>query len=133
MELHLKIVGTLLIILAFLHFFFPKYFTWTQELSSLSIMNRQMMYVHSFFIAFVVFLMGLLCLTSSSELLTTTFGKRISLVLGLFWIVRLFVQFFGYSSKVWKGKSFETSVHIVFSVFWIYLGTVFILTYLARQ
>ena|SRR5687768_16858810 len=131
MELHLKITGTLLVILAVIHFFFPKYFNWKQELSSLSIINRQMMYVHSFFIAFVIFLMGFLCLTSSNELLTTTLGKQISLCLGIFWVLRLCVQFFGYSSKVWKGKLFETTVHILFGIFWTYVSAVFILAYLA--
>ena len=130
MDIHLKIVGTLLIILALLHFFFPKYFNWKQELSSLSIMNRQMMYIHSFFIGFVVFLMGLLCLTSVNELIETTLGKRISLGLGIFWITRLFIQFLGYSAKVWKGKAFETTIHILFSIFWAYLSTIFILIYL---
>jgi hypothetical protein len=43
----------------------------------------------------------------------------------------LFVQFFGYSSKVWKGKSFETTIHILFAVLWTYISIVFILTYLA--
>ena len=94
-------------------------------------MNRQIMYVHSFFIAFVVFLIGLLCLTSSNELLSTTLGKRISLGIGIFWAARLIIQFFGYSSKVWKGKAFETTVHIIFSIFWTYLTTVFMLTYLS--
>ena len=131
MELHLKIIGALLVILALVHFFFPKYFNWKQQLSSLSMINRQMMYVHSFFIAFVVFLIGLLCLTSSNELLRTTLGKRIALFLGLFWALRLCVQFFGYSSELWKGKSFETTVHILFSIFWTYMSSVFILTYLA--
>jgi hypothetical protein len=131
MELHLKIIGTLLIILALIHFFFPKYFNWKQELSSLSIINRQLMYVHSFFIAFVIFLMGLLCLTSANELLSTNFGKRISLGLAIFWTVRLCVQFFGYSSKTWKGKSFETVIHVVFSIFWTYVSAVFVLAYLA--
>jgi len=130
MELHLKIIGTLLIILALLHFSFPKYFNWKQDLSSLSIMNRQLMYVHSFFIAFVVFLMGLLCLTSWNELLTTTLGRRISLGLGIFWSARLCVQFFGYSSKIWKDKSFETTIHVLFSLFWAYLSAVFVLIYL---
>jgi hypothetical protein len=131
MELHLKIIGTLLIILALLHFFFPTYFNWKQELSSLSIMNRQMMYVHSFFIAFGVFLMGLLCVTSSNELLNTSLGKRISLGLGLFWATRLGIQFFGYSSKVWKGKTFETIIHVLFAILWTYLSIIFVLTYLA--
>lgn len=74
--------------------------------------------------------MGLLCLTSSQELLGTEFGKRISLGLGIFWIARLFVQFFGYSSKLWKGKLFETIVHIVFAILWTYISVIFILTYL---
>jgi len=130
MELHLKIIGILLILLALIHFVFPKRFNWKQELSSLSLINRQLMYIHSFFIAFVIFLMGLLCLTSANDLLNTSFGKRILLGLAIFWTVRLIVQFFGYSSKLWKGRSFETTVHIVFSLFWIYLVAVFILSYL---
>jgi hypothetical protein len=129
MELHLKIIGILLILLALLHFFFPKRFNWKQELSSLSLINRQLMYIHSFFIAFVIFLMGLLCLTSAYELLNTSFGKQILLGFAIFWAVRLLVQFFGYSSKLWKGRSFETSVHIVFSLFWIYLVIVFTMAY----
>lgn len=129
MEFHLKLIGILLILLAAIHIIFPKYFNWKKELNSLSLINRQLMYVHSFFIAFVVLLVGILCLTSANELTSTVLGKKISLGLGIFWSVRLFIQFFGYSSKLWKGKSFETSVHIVFSIFWIYLSTIFILTW----
>jgi hypothetical protein len=131
MVIHLKIIGVLLIVLALLHFSFPKYFNWKKELHSLSIMNRQIMYVHSFFIAFAVFLIGLLCVTSSNELLSTALGKRISLGIGIFWGARLLVQFFGYSSTIWKGKVFETAVHILFSIFWTYLTTIFMLTYLS--
>ena len=126
MELHLKIIGVLLVMLAFIHFFFPRYFYWKQELVGLSLMNRQMVYVHLFFIGFVVFLNGILCLTSSEELLSTTLGKRISLGIGIFWALRLYVQFFGYSSKIWKGKKFETAMHILFVVLWTYLSGVFL-------
>src|ERR1700733_6501317 len=114
MHLHLIIIGILLIALALLHIIFPKYFNWEEELSSLSLINRQMMTVHTFFISLVVFLMGLLCLTSSNELIGTNLGKKISLGLGIFWITRLFIQFFVYSTKLWKGKTFETTVHILF-------------------
>ena len=127
MELHLQIIGTLLIILAVAHLRFPKYFNWKQELHSLSIINRQMMYVHALFIAIVLFLLGLLCITSSKELIATTFGRRISFGVAMFWLARLYVQFFGYSSKIWTGKSFETAVHVFFSLFWAYLSAVFIL------
>ena len=129
MELQIKIIGGLFILLAFLHIFFPKYFNWRQELGSLSLINRQMMYVHMFFIAFGIFLLGLLCLTSADALLNSRFGKRISLGLGIFWAVRLYVQFFVYSRKLWKSKAFETTVHILFSLFWSYVSTIFILAY----
>jgi hypothetical protein len=131
MELHLKIVGVLLILLAFGHVLFPRYFKWKAELNLVSHINREMMYVHAFFIGLMVLLIGVLCLTSSSELSTTQFGKKISLGVGIFWTARLIIQFFGYSSLLWKGKVFETTVHIVFSVLWFYLSAVFIFIYLS--
>lgn len=130
MELHLKITGSLLIVLALTHVVFPRYFNWKQELSSLSLINKQIMQVHSFFIAVTVFLMGLLCLTCSEELTGTVLGKRISLGLGIFWSTRLVIQFFGYSSRVWRGKTFETTIHIVFSLLWVYLSVIFISIFL---
>ncbi len=126
MQIHLQVIGVLLISLALIHIFFPKYFNWDKELKSLSLINRQMMTVHTFFVAFTVFLMGLLCLTSSNELIETNLGKKISLGFGIFWTVRLFIQFFGYSTDLWKGKAFETAMHIIFSLLWIYLSAVFL-------
>ena len=131
MEIHFRIIGCLFIVLALSHIIFPRYFNWKQELAKLSLVNRQIMVVHSFFVALLVLLIGLLCLTSAHELITTPLGKRITLGLGIFWGARLLIQFVGYSSKLWKGKLFETGVHIVFSVFWIYISVVFIKTYLS--
>lgn len=129
MQLHLKIIGILLIALALIHVVFPKYFNWDKELKLLSLVNRQMMTIHTFFIGLIVFLMGLLCLTSSSELIETELGRKIILGLAIFWTIRLFIQFFGYSSELWKGKKFETAMHIVFSMLWIYFSSVFWISY----
>jgi len=130
MQLHFHIIGISLMILALIHIIFPKYFNWKEELKSLSLMNKQMMTIHTFFIALIVFLMGLLCLTSADELIGTKLGKTVSLGLGIFWAIRLFVQFFGYSSKLWKGKLFETLIHVLFSGFWVYLNGVFWTNYI---
>lgn len=126
MEIHFKVIGVILIVLSIAHAIFPKYFDWKKELSPLSLINRQIMYVHTLFIALVVFLMGLLCLTSSGDLTGTALGKKIVFGLAAFWITRLFIQFFGYSPKLWRGKTFETTVHIFFSVLWIYFSIVFL-------
>ena len=129
MEIHFKIIGFLLIALALVHVTFPKRFNWDKELNSISLINKQMMLVHTFFIALILFLMGLLCLISSKELIDTGLGKKISLGLGIFWIIRLLVQFFGYSTSLWKGKKFETIMHVIFSLFWVYLSIIFLTVY----
>lgn len=125
MYFQLKIIGFLLLALALVHIVFPKYFQWRKELASLSLINRQMLMVHTFFIALTVFLIGLLCLVSTNELIDTMLGRNISFGLGIFWTIRLFIQFFGYSSKLWKGKTFETSVHLLFIFLWSYLSYIF--------
>jgi hypothetical protein len=125
MELHFKIIGYLLIILAAVHVIFPSYFKWKEELSSLSLINRQVMKVHTFFIALTVLMMGILCLTSTHDLIHTHLGKNISLGFAVFWSFRLLIQLFGYSYKLWYGKVFETIVHIVFTTLWSYLAIVF--------
>lgn len=126
METHFKIIGFLLISLAVIHISFPKYFNWKAELKSLSLINKQMMTVHTFFIGLTVFLMGLLCLTSADGLLHTRVGHTITLGLCIFWLIRLFFQLFIYSPKLWKGMKFETIVHVSFTIFWIYVGSVFL-------
>ena len=126
MELHLKIIGILLMLLACIHIPFPKYFRWKEELKGLSLINRQMMTTHTFFIALTVFLMGVLCFTSSEELVQTPLGRKIALGLGIFWVFRFFFQQFIYSAKLWRGKTFETIMHIIFSLLWIYLSFIFL-------
>lgn len=129
MEIHLKIIGVLLILLALLHIIFPRYFNWTEELKNLSLMNRQMMVVHTFFIGLILALMGMLCLISSAELIHSSLGRKICLGMGIFWIIRLYVQFFVYSPELWKGKSFETTIHYSFSLLWTYLSSIFLFAY----
>jgi hypothetical protein len=128
MEIHFKIIGIVLMGVSIVHVIFPKYFDWENELVSLSLVNRQIMYIHTFFIAFMVLLIGLLCVTSSRELVGTAFGNKVSLGLGIFFATRLAIQFFGYSSKLWKGKTFETVVHILFSLLWTYISIIFLMT-----
>ncbi|RYY60428.1 MAG: hypothetical protein EOO05_09900 [Chitinophagaceae bacterium] len=125
MEIQLKIAGIILICLALVHLFFPRYFEWKQELQRLSLVNRQMVQVHTFFIALTLFLMGLLAFFFGRDLMATTLGQAIGLGLGVFWVIRLVVQFIGYSSQLWKGKAFETFIHILFITLWSYLSFIF--------
>ena len=125
MDIHLSIIGISLVILGLLHIIFPWYFNWETELSRLSLVNRQVMQVHTFFIALIVLLMGILCLLAPRQILETELGHLISFGLAIFWTTRLVIQFFGFSPDLWKGKAFETTVHILFSGFWTYLSWAF--------
>lgn len=125
MEALLKISGGLMIGLALLHAIFPRYFKWREELRAITLLTRQVHYIHTFFIALTVLLIGVLCLTSASELLTTSLGRQVCLGIFIFWFFRLLIQFFGYSPSLWKGKPFETAVHILFSLLWAFLSVVF--------
>ena len=71
--------------------------------------------------------MGVLTLSSSDELLATPIGRRILFGLGLFWLARLFCQFFVYSPSLWRGKRCETAIHLLFTALWIYLSATFLI------
>lgn len=133
MELQIKVIGYLLMVLACVHVIFPKYFGWKEDLAPLQQINRSMMKVHTFFIALTVFLMGLLCVTSTQDLLQTELGRKLCLGLGVFWLIRLFFQFFIYPSILWKGKKLETIIHIVAIVFWIFLSYSFLWGYFSQR
>ena len=125
-RLHLQAIGVVFVVLAFVHAVFPRYFDWRRELASLSVINRQLMQVHTFFIALVVFLMGVLCLVDAEALVTTPLGRHVSLGLGAFYGARFLAQHLWYSPETWRGKRFETIVHVAFTLLWAWVTTVFV-------
>jgi hypothetical protein len=126
---HLYIAGAILLLLALLHAFFPRQFGWHAELSCVSLLTRQIFFVHHFFIALTVGLMGLLTLSSAHELLAIPLGRRILLGFAAFWFLRLICQLFVYAPKLWLGKLFETTIQVAFTILWIYLSCVFFIGY----
>lgn len=125
MLFQLNLIGWLLVGLALVHAGFPRYFNWRREFAVVSLLSRQVMYVHTFFVALTVGLLGLLCLTSAPDLAGTALGRRVALGCAVFWSARLLIQFVGYSPILWRGKRFETTVHVVFAVLWTYMSAVF--------
>ncbi len=122
MELHLKIIGIIFISLSLVHIGFPKKFDWQNDLKNLSLINRQIMHAHTFFIALFVLLNGLLFVFYAKELIGNhPLSKALNIGLLIFWGFRSITQHFFYSSKLWSGKKFETSIHILFSLLWLYV------------
>lgn len=124
--LNLRIVGMLMIALALFHALLPGRFKWKDEFASLSLLSKQIMYVHTFFVALMVLLMGILCAVYAEELTMPGLAEPLAYGLLLFWGLRGVFQFFVFSSALWSGKAFETRVHLFFSALWIYFSSIFL-------
>ena len=126
LNLHLKIVGGLLLALAMAHCYFPKRFGWRAELEKVSLLTRQIFYVHCFFIWLVLVMFGLLSLVYTARLIQPTPLARLILwAFTLFWGARLIIQLFVYDVKLWKGNRFNTLMHWLFTTMWSYYVSVY--------
>jgi hypothetical protein len=126
LALHLRIAGVGLIVLAFAHLAFPKQFHWKEELARLSLLNRQVFQVHTFFIGLVLVLFGALSSLYADALLTPSpLSKAVLAGFTLFWALRLFVQLFVYDRALWRGNRLYTGFHVLFTAYWTYLVAVY--------
>ena len=126
LELHLRIAGALLLLLAAVHPLIPKELGWKEDLAKLTLVNRQIFLVHVGFIALMLVLMGGLALFYADELATP--GRLSRAVLGglaLFWGLRLLTQQLVYDRSLWRGNPRYTAVHVVLTLMWSYLTAVF--------
>lgn len=123
---HLHAGGVLMALLVAVNLVVPARFRWREEMSRLSLVNRQIFQVHAIFLVLTLGLFSALLLTSAPALLEPTRLSRAVLIgLTIFWALRMGVQWFFYSPELWRGDRFNTVVHYVFSGLWIYLTVVF--------
>lgn len=126
LETHLKLAGLSLILLSLLHAFMGERFAWKDELARISLLNRQIFYVHTFFVALVLLMLGCLSLFGTTALLEkTALGRAFCGGVTLFWVCRWIFQFWVYDSSLWRGKRFETRVHLLFALLWTYYIAVY--------
>jgi hypothetical protein len=119
---HLRLAGALLLLLGMSHAFFNRYFEWERELEAVSLLTRQIFFVHTFFIGMGVALAGAVSLFCADALLRPGVLSRAILAgLAAFWFCRLLAQFLAYDSAIWRGNRFRTLMHATFSVLWCYV------------
>lgn len=125
MKLSLQIAGALQLLLALAHFAFIRRLEWREELQRVGLFTRQVFWVHTGFLMLVLAGFGVLDLMHADELLEQTALSR-SLLGGLtaFWAARLYCQFFVYRVELWRGHSFNTKMHFLFSALWLLLTAV---------
>jgi hypothetical protein len=122
---HLRIVGVMMGGLVVINLIVPRRFHWREEMARLSLLNRQIFQIHSVFLTLTLALFSALLLTTADALLEPTRLSRAILAgLTVFVGLRMLMQWFFYSPAIWRGHRFNTVVHGVFSVAWIYVTAV---------
>jgi len=122
---HLRFVGVIMAVLVVVNLFVPGRLRWREELARVSLVNRQIFQVHTVFIILILAMFAVLLLTSADALLEPTRLSR--LILGgltIFWGLRMLTQWFYYSPAIWRGDRFNTAMHGIFSVAWVYVTAV---------
>jgi hypothetical protein len=123
---HLRIVGLVMAALVVINLFVPRRFHWREEMARLSQLNREVFQAHSVFLVLMLAMFSALLLTSADALLEPTRLSRAILAgLTIFWGLRMLMQWFFYSPAIWRGHRFNTVMHCVFSVTWVYVTAVF--------
>jgi hypothetical protein len=124
--LHLRLSGVVMASLVVVNLLVPGRFHWREEMSRLSLVNRQIFQAHSVFLVLTLALFSALLLTCGPALLEPTRLSRAVLSgLTIFWGLRMLMQWCFYSPLIWRGHRFNTMMHYAFSVVWVYVTTVF--------
>jgi hypothetical protein len=123
---HLRLVGVVMASLVVVNLVVPGRFHWREEMSRLSLVNRQIFQAHSVFLVLTLALFSALLLTCGTALLEPTrLSRAVLFGLTVFWGLRMLMQWYFYSPLIWRGHRFNTVMHYVFSVVWVYVTTVF--------
>ncbi|MEX2218131.1 MAG: hypothetical protein WD749_05170 [Phycisphaerales bacterium] len=132
-EPHVRAAGGLMLVLAGLHLFFPRWLGWRADLAKLSLLNRQIFVVHTAFIVLVLVLMGLLSVAGTRMLLDRSpLAGAVLAGFTLFWGVRLLVQIGYYDERLWQGHAGRSVAHVVATLVWTYFTGVFAVALLTR-
>ena len=84
------------------HILFWKIFRWRQDLHRLTPTNRAIMQILNLRLIYVFLFFGVISLCYQRELLFTSFGEFITIIISLFWFMRAIEQiiFFGLKNRV---------------------------------
>lgn len=124
----LRVAGAMLLLLAAMHGPISRRLKWCEESLLLSPVNAAVFRVHALFICLILVAMGLPCIADPSVFLERSrAGAWLTWTFAGFWTARLYVQWFVFPRTLWVGKRFETRIHFIFTLIWIFLAGLFLL------
>jgi hypothetical protein len=126
-ELHLRIVGALLVGVGIGHVALPRALGWRVDLAQVSLLNRQVGAVHVFFIGLTCVLLGAIPLFLPDELLEPDrLAGAVLVAEAIFWGARFVVQVVVFDRSLWRGDRHRTLAHLGFCLLWAYVTGTFV-------
>jgi hypothetical protein len=131
LALNLTVAGVLLVGLGVLHIALPAVLGWHRELAGASPVNREVSYVHCYFIGLACVLWGLLPLTAGSLLVQPGAITRLVLIGAvIFWASRLVIQLAVFNRHARQSAAW-LALSTAGTILWLYLTAVWTWTLLA--
>jgi hypothetical protein len=133
LELNLTIAGAILLGLGILHVALPVVLRWREEFAAVSVLNREVSYVHCFFIGLACLLWGLLPLIAGKSLLAA--GPVTRLVLAgavIFWGSRLIIQLVVFNRHAGRSAGWRI-LSVSGTAMWLYLTAVWTSALVAQR
>ncbi len=106
MEILIKAGGIYSLGFVIFHLLFWRIFDWDRDLRSLSFLNRAIMQVVNLSLTFVFFIFGYISLMHTRELLESSLGHSLLLLIALFWFLRAIEQVVFFKLKHWGSVAF---------------------------
>jgi hypothetical protein len=115
----LKLAGWLQILLSVASLAIPRLLNWKKELMPVTPIIRQMFWTYAGYILVINFSFGLVSVFGAAELIAGTFlAKCISVFIFLYWLARIFIQFFYFDTRSapqgWIYKDGEVGLNCLF-------------------
>lgn len=123
---HLRVAGALLLCLAAAHVVLPRALGWKVELQGVSLMTRQVSYVHTYFIGLMCALFGLAGTVLADDLVAPDRMARAVLIGAIaVWGSRLLAELCVFDPVLWRTSAVTILGHVAFVALWTYQTVVF--------
>lgn len=105
----------------------PHRLEWKEDLAKLTPFNRKLMWVHGGFTVYTILSFGVLTLLLHDEMLRgQTAGLALAAFIGLYWLLRLVVDFIYYEHSDWpKGRAFTVG-HVLLVLLFVFLSATYL-------
>ncbi|MHC4955409.1 MAG: hypothetical protein ACYTGZ_16270 [Planctomycetota bacterium] len=106
----------------------PRLLGWRSVLAGVPTLLREVYYVHAFYLSVTLFYFaGFTLFFGDAMLAGESLARAVARGIGVFWAIRVGIQFFYYSPNLWRGKGPQTLAHVVLAVLYSFMAGLYLM------